>query len=123
MTEPSAMTDDHLTEADKALCEALDDPFEWQGVHLIDGKTILVDAGEPYEASRRIRELSRKLAASEADADRLAEALAGNGSWLERWAAHVGNCGGDKNCTCGLVFNRHDNNQALTAHNARKDGE
>ena len=66
-------------------------------------------------------QLVAQLAASEADADRLAEAVAGNGAWLERWAAHVGACVGGDQCTCGLTFALHENHQALAAHEARKE--
>ncbi|TXH56890.1 MAG: hypothetical protein E6Q97_05525 [Desulfurellales bacterium] len=57
------MTDDHLTEADRVLCEALEScasEFEY-------------DVAASHLAAQRIRELSR-LHAAEADAARLAEA-------------------------------------------------
>lgn len=38
-------------------------------------------------------------------------------SWLERWAAHVGNCEGGDRCTCGLVAIRHELAVALQPQN------
>lgn len=56
---------DHLTEADRALCDMADLLFD----------TTSQKASLSRAMAQRIRELSRQLAAAEADAARLAEAV------------------------------------------------
>ena len=43
----------------------------------------------------------------------LEEAIAGPEAWLNRWAAHVGNCKGSHLCTCGLARAQYDLSAAL----------
>jgi len=34
----------------------------------------------------------------------LRDMLKASEAWMRRWGAHVGNCGGDISCTCGLTL-------------------
>jgi Lar family restriction alleviation protein len=45
--------------------------------------------------------------------DGMREAIAGPAAWLNRWAAHVGNCTGGTECTCGLWLAQFEMEKAL----------
>jgi len=45
--------------------------------------------------------------------DGMREAIAGPAAWLNRWAAHVGNCKGGTECTCGLWLAQFEMEKAL----------
>jgi hypothetical protein len=44
----------------------------------------------------------------------LLDAAESASAWLERWAAHVGDCQGGDKCTCGLTAIRHELALALS---------
>jgi len=54
-----------------------------------------------------------QIASLTAKNDLMREAFSGPEAWLDRWAQHVGNCGGDYACTCGLSLARAEARAAL----------
>lgn len=48
-----------------------------------------------------------------ADWRRMREALETADSWLDRWGNHVGRCGRESECTCGLARVQHEIHAAL----------
>lgn len=60
------------------------------------------------EAAATIESLRASLTRVEEERDADGFALEAAAAWLERWAAHVGNCRGGAECTCGLTAIRRD---------------
>jgi hypothetical protein len=70
------------------------------------------------EAADYIEKLEAQLAAR--SGEDVLSALKSAEAWLSRWPAHVGNCAGGNNCTCGLTAIRFEAAVALSTE-ARDD--